>query len=970
MMNRELEVFLEQSKDMNAIDRWEWLKYEIRKSAKKFAKDRVNETELIIGQLTEKLIQLQENFHTLNTKQRDLLENTKFDLDEIMFEKAKSLIFRSGCKWYEMEGKSTSYFYKLEKNRYNTKTSHSMFDKNGNLVRTDPEILAIQEEFYHELYTSNTEVVFKFECGQEGIPKVSEEDKKSQALDFTYQEIAKAVYESKNGKCPGNDGILVDFYKVFWAKLSIPFMEMLYKAKQEKVMPRSCMLGIISIIPKANKDTRYVRNMRPITLLNSDYKIIEKVIANRMLLVLPYIINSDQKGFMKGRRISVNVRKIFDLILLADSENMESVVLSLDFEKCFNKIEFNAIFGAMRFFNFHENLIKWVQLLYHNFCVNVQNNGYFSNRFPVERSVHQGGCCSSFLFLLCAEILAISVRTNTDIKGIHVKEFINVIGQFVDDADMYLMNDKRSFEKVIACLENFQYISGSTVNYDKTQVYRIGSLKNTDYRIITQRAITWTNEDINVLGVWVGHDLSRVVAKNYDPIVEKAAKILDAWTKRNLSLIAKVNVINTLIASLFPYKMYMLPNLPSKFVKKMEKVFSKFLWCNTTPKIALRTLQLSKKSGGLGLINLVRKEMAIKISWINILLFDDKARELCYFLMCPLLKEDIWRCNLSPKDVKYFCEVPFWQDVLTAWCMYNYEETTSPQMQFLWLNSQIRVMGRPILWKGPYEKGLKYVSQIQSTIQLSVAENLCQKFGISQMQTNMLLSALPMSWRKEIMQPNFNDNGVHNYDLIVRNTKLVARVYEDLSIDYSVINEKMYQWQKEFDIEGSFRDCFNDLYKVTNVCKLWSFQYKLLMRVLVTNVHLERWKVLSSNLCTFCQKDKESYIHLFIWCEHVKNLWLKVETFMNEFSTDHIVFGVDMVICNRLVEDPSHVKNFLCLLTKHYIYRQRCLKSKLVFQHYKRYVYQIKSMEKYIAISNQKLDKHSRKWGVLPDHDN
>ena len=139
----------------------------------------------------------------------------------------------------------------------------------------------------------------------------------------------------KNEKTPGSDGIPVDFYKVFWKQIKEVFYQMVNYSYQQEILHTSAREGILNLIPKANKDTRKIKNLRPITLLNTDYKIIEKAIANKMIPALNQIIHTDQRGFMKDRRISVNIRKMLDIMHQAEKDHLEAVVLSLDFVKCF-----------------------------------------------------------------------------------------------------------------------------------------------------------------------------------------------------------------------------------------------------------------------------------------------------------------------------------------------------------------------------------------------------------------------------------------------------------------------------------------------------------------------------------------------------------------------------------------------------------------------------------------------------------
>ena len=259
-----------------------------------------------------------------------------------------------------------------------------------------------------------------------------------------------------NNKTPGMDGIPVDFYKVFWTQLKTPFYEMVIHTYSEKILHTTAREGILNLIPKANKDTRYIKNLRPITLLNTDYKIIEKAIANKMLPALEHIIHKDQRGFMKNRRISVNIRKMLDIMHQVQKEDLETVVLSLDFVKCFDKCSFSILHGSLEFFGFGEIIKEWTKILYKNFRVKIQNNGHFSDSFPIKKGVHQGGCCSSVYFLVIAEILALALRSNEEIEGITIKDIKNLLNQFADDMDIFSKSTEKSLKAIFHELDSFR----------------------------------------------------------------------------------------------------------------------------------------------------------------------------------------------------------------------------------------------------------------------------------------------------------------------------------------------------------------------------------------------------------------------------------------------------------------------------------------------------------------------------------
>ena len=405
---------------------------------------------------------------------------------------------------------------------------------------------------------------------------------------LTQEDLETAIKTMNNNKTPGKDGLPIEFYKVFWSNIKTVFCDMVLENYDDFSLHTSATKGILNLIPKANKDTRFVKNMRPITLLNVDYKIIEKAIANKMLPCLKHIINQDQRGFMKDRRVSVNIRKMLDILHETEAEDLEAVVLSLDFVKCFDKCSFSILHGSLEFFGFGEVVKNWTKILYQDFTVEVQNNGYFSQPIPIEKGVYQGGCCSSLYFLVIAEILALALRANQDIEGISIRDIRNLLNQFADDMDIFSAATKKSLEAIFKELNSFHRQSGFEISYDKTTMYRIGSLRHSNAEMYDMTQVQWSNSDINVLGITISH--TDIVQKNYGVITEKVKRTLDSWKQRGLSLIGKVQIINSLVASLFVYKMMVLPQIPTRIITNIENLMRNFIWNGGKAKIGLENL--------------------------------------------------------------------------------------------------------------------------------------------------------------------------------------------------------------------------------------------------------------------------------------------------------------------------------------------------------------------------------------------
>ena len=278
------------------------------------------------------------------------MEDTRADLEEKTLERIQGLMFRSKAKWYEEGEKSSKYFFSLEKAKYNAKTCYKILTDEGKEVTETQEILREQMTFYEDLYKEDTNVKFTLENHYE--VKVPEEIKLMQEQQITMEDLQVAIKGMKNNKTPGEDGLSVDLYKVFWYRIKDLFYNMTIECYSSSLLHNTARRGILNLIPKANKDPRLIKNLRPITLLNTDYKIIEKAIANKMLPALESIIHTDQRGFMKNRRISVNIRKMLDIIHQAEKKDLEAVVLSLDFVKCFDKCSFSILHGSLEYFGF------------------------------------------------------------------------------------------------------------------------------------------------------------------------------------------------------------------------------------------------------------------------------------------------------------------------------------------------------------------------------------------------------------------------------------------------------------------------------------------------------------------------------------------------------------------------------------------------------------------------------------------
>ena len=971
-INEEIDLCIKSLNTRSAKSKWEKVKERVKKATVRFSKCRASNNSLVISQLSE-IVNEYEASLPLPENETKLLLETKQDLEDKLMEKAKGQIFRCKARWYELGEKNTKYFYNLEKAKYNAKTCYKLIDQDGTEIVNPEKILSAQKQFYEELYAEDPEVSFTMENKYDIF--VPEEIKQQQDSQITMLDLETAIKGMNNNRTPGEDGLPVEFYKVFWSHIKDIFYDMVLEAYQDAHLHSTALKGILNLIPKPGKDTRFIKNLRPITLLNVDYKIIEKSIANKMLPALDHIIHRDQRGFMKDRRISVNIRKMLDIMFTAEEEDIEAVVLSLDFVKCFDKCSFSILHGSLDFFGFGQIIKDWTKILYHDFTVKVQNNGHFSSPLAIHKGVHQGGCCSSVYFLVIAEILALALRDNDRIDGITIQDIRHLLNQFADDMDIATLCNETSIRNIYSELNQFRLQSGFTVSYDKTTLYRIGSLRHSDAQMYSLDQFIWSNKDINVLGVTIAHE--ELVDKNYLPLLQKVKTVLNAWYNRGLSLIAKIQVVNTLVASLFVYKMMVLPAMPRNIEKCIDNIIREFIWNGKKAKIAYRILQNPKKQGGLNLVNLRHKDTALKATWPQILSQEDDYSSLVYkILRCTTLGENIWRCRICPTDVKQLkIKNQFWEDVVIAWCQYNYYKNYRIDNQILWYNSNIKISGNIFYWKDAQQKGLMYIHQLFEQQRYISYQEMENKFGISKLRYNSLKAAIPKDIRDYFLENSLAQIfplSPSNYDTaIILRRSLSRQVYQSLSDDAMIMHSKYIKWKQDLGSDFcpgiyEFGLMHLDIYKVTNIAKYRSFQYRLLQRALVTNVELEHWKMRDNNLCSFCHEYKETQVHLFYECQIVREVWKRFEIYLRgKFSIQHMETSKENILLNTAVKRKNHVANFLILVFKQYIYRQRCLNKDIIFHELINEIRTLERIEKYIAMKNGKLELHDKKWGIV-----
>ena len=486
-------------------------------------------------------------------------------------------------------------------------------DKKGNLVQGSDKVLEVQKDFYKNLYTKDPLI---------GFNMINNTEKKLDSTlltlmesELTLEELTQAIKEMPRKKCPGYDGLMAGVYKMFWNKLKQLLLNCYLYAKRNSCLHPTARIGILSLIPKKDKCRKKVANWRPISLLNTNFKILSKAIANRLKLTFTDLIDEDQTGFIRGKLISQNIRTMLDVMQYTWLKRIPTLVVSVDFQKAFDRVDYGSLYKILAFFGFGDKFIGWIKLLFSHMNLSVTNDGYCSEYWSPTCGLFQGNPVAPFLFLFLTEILAIKLKENPKVEGIEMKGIRFLLSQFADDMDLFIKAKETVWQEVMSIFDFYEAQTGMKISYQKTTIYRIGSLRDSQEKFTSARKVRWVNEPLNILGIYVSHDEHEYLHLNYSPLLEKAGRILDIWRMRDLSIMGKVQIVNSLIVSLFNYRFTVLPSPGKKFLEKMKQIITQFIWDGKRPKISYKTLTGLKEQGGMGLVDLEARDKALKVQW-------------------------------------------------------------------------------------------------------------------------------------------------------------------------------------------------------------------------------------------------------------------------------------------------------------------------------------------------------------------
>ena len=550
----------------------------------------------------------------------EALKEKKAEYEEILAVQAEGAFIRSRAQ-YKVEGeKPSKIFCSLEKHNAVQKYIPKLVLEEENrelLKQSDIENEAYR--YYKDLFSKKKDSPnpiedFLDDCAT-SLPKISDGQKSSMEGLITETELTSYLKKSKNNVSPGSSGFTSEFYKFFWRDLRSFIANSINFGYEMGKLSITQRLGVITLIPKGDKNKALLKNWRPLTLLNTLYKMVSGCIAERIKPHLDSIIHPNQKGFIAGRFIGEAIRTTYDVLHWAKMQKRAGILLLIDFEKAYDSLSFSFIKKCLNYLNFGESIVSWISLLLNNFSAVLNHCGNLSRLFPIERGARQGDPIASYIFIISIEILAHKLRNSEKIDGFNLLGRSKVLEMYADDCSIFLEPTETNLKNAVEILTQFYELSGLKISLSKTKAIWFGINCRSRPNMCQSLNLDWVNS-FKLLGVFFTNDLVDMDS-NYGNKIKEIQKLLNNWINRTLSVYGKMVIIKCLALPKISHLAMVLPSLDSKQIKELENLLFSFLWDRKPDKVSREHAKLSEKAGGLGMIDIKDFWLSLKFSWLR-----------------------------------------------------------------------------------------------------------------------------------------------------------------------------------------------------------------------------------------------------------------------------------------------------------------------------------------------------------------
>ena len=357
---------------------------------------------------------MSKNFGTMEvqTKERELKEAHK---DEEMFWRAKSRV-----QWLNEGDKNTKFFHAQTMKRRRFNQIKGLEDTHGVWHENEAVLATIAAEHFTDLFSSshpnNVENIANCMNG-----RVSLEDNLMLTGPVTDEEIQSAAFQIPPSRAPGPDGFTGGFYHDHWEVVGKDVTRMIKAFWHSGKFLKKFNHTNLALIPKV-ACPKSLKQYRPIALCNVCYKILAKVLTNRLKRIMPKIICENQSAFVAGKQIHDNilvVHEILHSLMHQTKQDSAGMAIKLDMAKAYDRVEWNFLLAMMGKLGFDPLFCSWIKECISTVTFSILMNGRPTGYILPQRGLRQGDPLSPYLFLLCTEGFSALIRCGLENEALH-----------------------------------------------------------------------------------------------------------------------------------------------------------------------------------------------------------------------------------------------------------------------------------------------------------------------------------------------------------------------------------------------------------------------------------------------------------------------------------------------------------------------------------------------------------------------
>ncbi|RAL42508.1 hypothetical protein DM860_011126 [Cuscuta australis] len=541
---------------------------------------------------------LQPNNHDLMMKKEHLRKkaNIYIDSERAFFQqKIKTQLILEGDK-------CTKYFHAMMRKQHGSNSIPFLTTEGGGVTSSLKEIADLFVGYYTNLFGPSPNVMpIDWNVFQEG-KTINPMEAMNLSRNVQFGEVQTALFSIGDDKAPGPDGFSAAFFKKKWNVVGQNVFEAVDEFFRSGKLLKQINHATVALIPKV-KDNPGVKDFRPIACSNVIYKIITKILSNRMSPLLPDLIDKAQSAFIGGRNLMDSVLLAQHLVRrYARKRSMPSCMMKVDLTKAYDTVSWSFLEKVMTGHGFPGRFVGWIIECVTTASFSLAINGGLHGFVKCGRGIRQGDPMAPTLFLFCIEYFSRLLKKMGKQRNFSYHPMCQTLEithiAFADDLMLFSRGDLDSVGVLADALKHFSQVSGLHVNPQKSNIYLAGQIKDNKVDLLDLVQFPLGQLPVRYLGLPLTSQ--RASERDFAPLISKVEENIHRWSTKTLSQAGRVELIRSVIQGIQGFWLQVFP-VHKLVLNRIITICRTFLWGSKFSKVAWTDICKPHEEGGLGL---------------------------------------------------------------------------------------------------------------------------------------------------------------------------------------------------------------------------------------------------------------------------------------------------------------------------------------------------------------------------------